>query len=88
MWRVSPFTYLLEGLLTTGLAGAPATCAPSELLRMVPAAGESCGAYLSDYISTAGGYLVDPQATGSCEYCPLDSTDQFLSGIGLSYGNR
>ena len=88
MWRVSPFTYLLEGLLTTGLAGAPATCSSPELLRLVPPAGQTCGAYLSTYISSAGGYLSDPAALTTFEYCPVDSTNQFLGAIGLDYGNR
>lgn len=88
MWRVSPFTYLVEGLLTTGLAGAPASCAATELLEVVPQGGQTCGSYFAEYMSIAGGYLVDAQAMERCLYCPVNSTDRFLDRLGLSYGTR
>lgn len=43
---------------------------------------------MEDYISMAGGYLQNPQATDRCEYCRLSSTDQFLNQINASWENR
>ena len=35
-----------------------------------------------------GGYLQDPNATGECQFCALDSTNQFLAQLGSDYANR
>ena len=42
---------------------------------------------MADYISGAGGYLLDPQATQNCQYCQLQSTDVFLASFGMSYSH-
>ena len=43
---------------------------------------------MRDYISTAGGYLRDPQATSECQYCQMDSTNQFLLRINANWDTR
>jgi ATP-binding cassette subfamily G (WHITE) protein 2 (PDR) len=50
--------------------------------------GKTCGAYMQSYIERAGGYLVDAAATGQCEYCQIDSTDQFLQRVHASWDTR
>ncbi|KAL9601178.1 MAG: hypothetical protein Q9219_002678 [cf. Caloplaca sp. 3 TL-2023] len=65
MYRVSPFTYLVSGLLSTGLANAPLVCAADELLRFAPPAGVSCSDYLAPYIEEFGGYLAGGAAAGN-----------------------
>ena len=42
---------------------------------------------MADYISGAGGYLLDPQATQNCQYCQLQSTDVFLASFNMSYSH-
>ena len=59
-------------------------CAEREFLIFDPAGGQSCEAYMSSYISAAGGYLRDPAATANCAYCQLNSTDDFLGAFGMS----
>ena len=39
-------------------------------------------------MSVAGGYLRDEQATGQCQFCQLDSTDQFLTRINANWDTR
>lgn len=87
MYRVSPFTYLVEGLLGNGVANAPVTCAPSEFARFDAPSGQNCGEYLEQYISAAGGYLEDPNST-SCQLCGIDNTNTFLSLVNISFDNR
>lgn len=43
---------------------------------------------MQTYISTAGGYLRDSQATEQCDYCQMDSTDQFLLRINANWDTR
>jgi ATP-binding cassette, subfamily G (WHITE), member 2, PDR len=89
MYRVSPLTYLISGWASTGLAGRQITCAENELAQFDPPANETCGSYLSDYISSgAPGQLLNPEATSNCQYCPLSTSDQFLAGVNISYDTR
>merc|ERR1711939_483740 len=77
MYRVSPFTYLVSGILSTSLTNVPVECSEVELLRFEPLPEQTCDTYMSEYIQTAGGYVANPEATSSCEYCPLSNTDAF-----------
>ena len=88
LYRLSPFTYLVEGFLTVGLANTKVTCSAIEYLTMEPPAGETCGAYLAQYLGTTGGYLLDDAATSGCQVCTYSSTNTFLTLLKLSYGNR
>ncbi|KIJ59901.1 hypothetical protein HYDPIDRAFT_32776 [Hydnomerulius pinastri MD-312] len=78
MYRVSPYTYLIEGLLGQAIGHQPISCASTELVTLQPPSGLTCGAYMGPYMSVAGGYLTDPNATSACEYCPFATTDQFM----------
>lgn len=88
MYRVSPFTYLAEGLLTTGVANTAVVCAANEFVKFQPAGGATCETYMKPYISAAGGYLQNPQATSDCSFCPISSTNTFLAAFNMSYANR
>lgn len=88
MYRVNPFTYLVSSFMATTLGQAPAYCDPTEFQRFFTPQSQSCGEYMREYISTAGGFLRDPQATGECHYCQMDNTDQFLQRINADWGNR
>lgn len=87
MYRVNPFTYLVSSFMSTTLGQAPAYCADTEFQQFAPANG-TCLEYMQDYISVAGGYLRDDQATDQCQYCQLDNTDQFLRGINANWDTR
>ncbi|KAJ5515061.1 CDR ABC transporter [Penicillium fimorum] len=95
MYRVSPFTYLVSAMLSTGTAGAKVICEEVELLTFDPAKGMTCGEYMHDFIigtgtktqPARGGYLVDPNATSNCSFCTVDNTDTFLLGVSSSYSD-
>jgi ABC-type multidrug transport system permease subunit/ABC-type multidrug transport system ATPase subunit len=90
MYRLSPFTYMVSGLLATGLARSSVHCAQNELIKFEPLSG-TCGEYMDLYINGAngapgaGGYLVNESATANCEFCAIDSTDTFLAALSSSY---
>ncbi|KAK9722189.1 Multidrug resistance protein [Basidiobolus ranarum] len=85
MYRVSPFTYLVSAMLSTGVSGTNAVCEAVEYLHFDPPSNMTCGEYMSNYISYAGGYLLDPNATGSCSFCVISSTDTFLASVSSYY---
>ncbi|QIW96862.1 hypothetical protein AMS68_002380 [Peltaster fructicola] len=88
MFYVSPFTYLVNGMLSTGLANQQVTCADNEYLIFQPPSGTTCGQYIQPYQSQAGGYLLDDNATRDCQFCALDSTNTFLAAVGSTYDTR
>ncbi|GES59343.1 pleiotropic drug resistance protein PDR [Aspergillus terreus] len=81
MYRVSPFTYLVSGMLSTGVSGADAICENYEFLRFPPPANQTCGDYMSNYIAAKGGYLQDPGSTTDCNFCSISNTDTFLAAV-------
>ncbi|KAH7156569.1 ABC-2 type transporter-domain-containing protein [Dactylonectria macrodidyma] len=90
MYRVSPFTYVVEGLLSTSMANAQASCEPNEFIKFTAPNDTSCGAYLKSYMERAGGYVNNPTAgNGSeCQYCTISDSNSFLDSIQVSFDNR
>ncbi|KIY49372.1 pleiotropic drug resistance protein PDR [Fistulina hepatica ATCC 64428] len=85
MYRVSPFTYFVSGMLSTAVAHNTVTCSSIELTTVQPPSGQTCGEYLDSYIAAAGANLINANATSDCHVCSLSSTDQFLSALGISF---
>lgn len=88
MYRCNPFTYLVQGMLSTGLAKNTVKCSARELVSFNPFQGQTCGEYMESYIKTAGGYVTNPDATSACQFCRLSSTDTFLSSVNSLYSER
>ncbi|UNI22118.1 Multidrug resistance protein [Purpureocillium takamizusanense] len=88
LYRVSPLSYWVSAILSTGLANVDVTCANNEWIQISPPDNRTCGDYMADYISRRGGYLLDPYATSDCSYCKIKETNVFLDGIGSHYGDR
>jgi ABC-type multidrug transport system permease subunit len=88
MYRVSPFTYWIGGMVSTMLSGRQVICSAQEVSVFDPPAGQTCGAYLADYAAAAGGTIQNPEATTGCNYCSLSNADQFLAGSSIYYGER
>lgn len=88
MYRVTPVSYFINALVSTGLSGIEVICATNEFLRFDPANGQNCGSYLKEYIDQVGGKLLNPDATQQCHFCPIFKTDSVLAVIGIYYEDR
>jgi ABC-type multidrug transport system permease subunit len=88
MYRVSPFTYWIGGVVSTMLSGRQVVCSEREVSVFDPPAGQTCGAYLADYAAVSGGTIQNPDATASCNFCSLSNGDQFLAGSSIYYSER
>ena len=88
MYRVSPFTYLIDGMLATGLANNAVVCSSIELVKFNPRSNQTCGEYMSTYIDVLGGYLTDDSATANCEFCTIKSTNVYLNQLSSQYSTR
>lgn len=83
MYRVSPLTYLISGVTSTGLHGRQIHCADAELSVFNPPTGLTCGSYLEPYVKASGGQLYNPTATSNCQFCQLSNADQYLAGSNI-----
>ncbi|PFH60959.1 hypothetical protein XA68_18488 [Ophiocordyceps unilateralis] len=88
LYRVSPFTYLVSGMLSAGIANVDVVCADNEVLHMSSPANQTCGDYLNTFAQVAGGRVLNPAESGSCSYCPLRSTNSFLAAVSSNYTDR
>ncbi|KIY72686.1 pleiotropic drug resistance ABC transporter [Cylindrobasidium torrendii FP15055 ss-10] len=89
MYRLSPYTYFLEGILGNALGRQEIQCADLEYVTLQPPSGMSCGDYMGPFMSFAGGYLRDSDAVEQCSFCPFRSTDQLLeSKSNIFYDHR
>ncbi|CEI63250.1 ABC transporter CDR4 [Fusarium venenatum] len=88
MYRVSPFTYLVSAILSTGIGNAEVTCTAQELTTFNPPNGTTCGEYLESYMAQAGGYLTNYDATSDCKFCTIKDTNVYLEALSSSYDNR
>lgn len=88
LYRASPLSYWISAILSTGLANVEVACAQNEWTNIALPDGQTCGDYMSEYISRLGGYVMDPNATNTCNYCKIKETNVFLSGISSEYKDR
>ncbi|KAJ5159716.1 multidrug resistance ABC transporter [Penicillium canariense] len=86
LYRVSPFTYLVSGMLAVGISNTKVSCATNEYLHFDPLNG-TCGDYMTTYQSTMGGYIQDERATSDCSYCPISDTNVYLASVSSHYSD-
>ncbi|KAG9892937.1 putative ABC multidrug transporter, partial [Aureobasidium melanogenum] len=87
MYRLSPFSYLVDGMLSTAVANTNVVCASNEYLRFSSPAGQTCGQFMGPWIAQYGGYLQNNQ-TSECQFCQISDTNTFLASVSSSYSHR
>jgi ATP-binding cassette, subfamily G (WHITE), member 2, SNQ2 len=78
MKGLSPLHYYMEGTLASVIHGQKVVCAPSEFAQFFPPSGKSCADWAGQYIAEAGGYLINPNSTAICQYCPYADGDEYV----------
>lgn len=81
MYYVSPLTYIVQGLLSSGVTGATITCSAREVLSIQAPDGQTCAEYLGAYANATFGNILNPDATGECNFCSMASATPFLHSI-------
>lgn len=87
MYYLTPFRYLLEGLLSVAVHNRPVVCATNEFARFAPPPGQTCQSYTQAFIAQAGGY-VQNGTDGLCEFCQFANGDEFAAGFNVYYSNK
>jgi len=75
-------------MLSVGLANTRIQCSSIEFVTFEPPSGQTCGQYMQQYISTAGGYIQEPNATNGCQFCAAASTNVYLEQLSSQYSSR
>ena len=71
------------------IGGQAIVCSSTELDPISPPDGMTCADYMDPFMSYAGGYLTNPDATSDCLYCPFQTTDQYMyAGFNIEYAHR
>jgi ABC-type multidrug transport system permease subunit len=87
MYRVTPLSYFVSPLVTSGLRGMGVECAANELIKFELPGGTTCGEYLADYLRTAPARLINPFSTEQCQVCPVTSADDVLKQLEFRVGH-
>ncbi|OUM54746.1 hypothetical protein BVG19_g4169 [[Candida] boidinii] len=74
--------------LSTALHNREVHCSLVELSYFPPPQGMTCGEYLVDFFQSNPGYVTEPDSTTLCGVCKYSVGDQYLTSIGMSWGNR
>ncbi|KEF60199.1 ATPase [Exophiala aquamarina CBS 119918] len=93
LYYLDPFNYLMGSLLTFTLFDKPIRCKESELAIFDTPSGQSCSAYLQDFMQGMGARmnLTNPDATSQCRVCQYSVGADYLYTLDLKdyyYGWR
>ncbi|KAH6900556.1 ABC-2 type transporter-domain-containing protein [Thelonectria olida] len=88
MYWVNPSTYWISGMLAATLDNANVRCDPQETARFDAPPNQTCFDYAGDFAKSAGGYLLNPDATSNCQYCAYSNGNQFLKTLNIEAGQK
>ncbi|KAI8623457.1 ABC-2 type transporter-domain-containing protein [Xylariaceae sp. FL1651] len=88
IYYINPSTYWIGGILSATLNGSPVQCDVSETARFDTPSGQTCQEYAGAFVSSAGGYLLNPGATTDCQYCPYSNGNQYLATLNLDASEK
>ncbi|KAF8247515.1 hypothetical protein K440DRAFT_550851 [Wilcoxina mikolae CBS 423.85] len=88
VYWVNPLTWFSRGLIADFMHDVTVRCSPSELVSFQPPSGQTCRQYAGAWLSRASGYIVNLDATDSCQYCIFKSGDEYLKTINVQYSHR
>nr|AXS58701.1 ABC family transporter protein homeolog b [Epichloe coenophiala] len=84
LYYLNPSTYWIGGVLATTLENQTVECASNEAAHFNPPSGQTCRDFAMDFVRSAGrGYLMNPDDSENCSYCPYASGVEYLAGLSI-----
>jgi ATP-binding cassette subfamily G (WHITE) protein 2 (SNQ2) len=83
MYYANPATYWIGGVLAKTLDGIRVECTASETAVFDAPGGQTCQSYAGGFAASAGGYLLNPEATAGCQYCPYEYANGYLATLNI-----
>ncbi|OQE05791.1 hypothetical protein PENVUL_c022G01623 [Penicillium vulpinum] len=87
MYWLTPFHYLLEGLVGAITNNVPVRCIDREESRFSTPAGMTCQDYARSYAEKAGGYVRDV-GNGMCSFCQYSNGGQWAKSFNVFYSHK
>lgn len=94
LYRLSPFTYIVGGLLIAAVSSTPVSCKPEQIVPIGAPPNMTCGEYLDPFISVAGGAVYNPSQQGGglteatlCQYCQLSESNFYLDSVQVHHSD-
>ena len=84
MYYLTPFKYLLEGMLSLVIHDVPVNCADDELAQFRAPQGETCQSYAGPYTKQVGGYVTE-LGNGLCGFCQYANGDEYGASFNVYY---
>ncbi|KAL5519561.1 SNQ2_2 [Sanghuangporus vaninii] len=88
LYWLTPFNYVLAGMLATELHGLEVVCRDDEFAVFSPPSGQTCQQWAGDFVNAFGGYLNNPNATSSCQYCQYRVGDEYFTALNIEFSDR
>ncbi|KAJ8110182.1 hypothetical protein OPT61_g6907 [Boeremia exigua] len=88
MYYVNPSTYWIGGVLAATLNGIPVECTSQETAQFDAPPGQTCSSYADAFLQQAPGYLLNPEATSGCMYCPYTSGNDYLATLNIQASEK
>ncbi|EEB91305.1 hypothetical protein MPER_10354, partial [Moniliophthora perniciosa FA553] len=89
MYRISPYTYFIEGSLAQAIGNGNIYCSSTELSTITPPSGQTCGQYMEAWLAMQGGYLVNPNDSINCQFCSTTTVNRYLAErFNMFYSHR
>ncbi|KAM0747667.1 putative membrane protein of the ATP-binding cassette transporter superfamily [Meredithblackwellia eburnea MCA 4105] len=85
---LSPLRWFFGAVMGGGVSQIVVKCTESELTRFNVPAGETCLSYASAFLSTAVGYLSNPNDTSNCGYCQYSTGADYMAQLGYSFDHK
>ncbi|PKI82790.1 hypothetical protein MVES1_003737 [Malassezia vespertilionis] len=95
MFRLSPFTWIVEGQLGNAIHDKPVRCDHDEMNTVIPPAGQTCDQYLQPFSlplsapenpNVTGYYVSNPDNT--CGFCSMRQGEDYLRSIEMNSAHR
>ncbi|GAB1312526.1 ATP-binding cassette transporter snq2 [Madurella fahalii] len=85
VYWLNPSTYWVRGVLAAALPGQTVRCAANEAAYFNPLSGQTCLQFAGDFVQQARrGYLINPNDTSNCGYCPYENGSEYLASLSIS----
>ncbi|KAK0726846.1 ABC-2 type transporter-domain-containing protein [Lasiosphaeria miniovina] len=89
LYYLNPSTYYIAGVLSATLISQPVVCADSEAAYFNPPSGQTCLDFAGAFVRQVGqGYLIDPNSTTNCGYCPYGSGNEYLTALNVKPSDK
>jgi ABC-type multidrug transport system permease subunit len=84
IYYMNPSTYWIGGVIAATFRDVEVECAPTEAAYFNPPGGQTCSSYAQSFVQRAGqGYLMNPDATTNCGYCPYSNGIEYMATLNV-----